>query len=192
MDNCMKNQKMLDCVVSLDEAKTKGEWLMGKGPGLLGPLSIPAAIGMLVYDEVKMKGKIAASEKHPKQKIIEKVLAEHLSNIDIIHYGQEHGMLQGPAGKAIVQKWCNEFNVPCNMISANILAIYVNHMDKTISRDDKDIRTDIKEAIQAYDEAEKKAQEAYDALPWHQKVNWMMVIYCTFAALGLLSLLFGS
>ncbi|MDL2214225.1 hypothetical protein LJB76_01535 [Clostridia bacterium OttesenSCG-928-O13] len=145
-----------------------------------------------VVSSAEMRRRQAASEKQPEQKIIEDVLAHHLSNIDIIHYGQEHKMLQGPAGKAIVQKWCNEFNVPCNMISANILAIYVNHMDKTVSREPDVIRAEIKEKLEAHNEAEKKAQEAYDALPWHQKVNWMMVIYCSFAAMGLLSLLFGN
>ncbi len=144
------------------------------------------AIGAIAYSELDMKAKQAATAKHPKQNIIEDVLREHYSHIDMIHTGKEMSppCLEGEAYKRVVAAWCKEFDVPFNPAIC-ILISNVNNLDKTTSRDHDDIAAEIKEMINIFDEKQKKAQVAYDSMPWHSKVNWVVVIWTIVALFAL-------
>ena len=149
---------------------------------------------MVAADEINMKAKIAASQPDPRQRIIQEVLDNHLSDIDIINAGKEMNppCLSNKAYKVLLAAWCDEFDVPYNPQSCAVHISRFHYMDNTIDRSNEAIKKDIAKRLKDYYDAKKAAEEAYEALPWHQKVNWVMVFYCFFAIGGLLSLLFGS
>lgn len=145
-------------------------------------------------ETINDKANTAARQPDPRQTIIKEVLDNHLSTNDIINAGNEMNprCTSDKAYKVLLAAWCNKFDVPYNPQSFATHITRFHYMDSTIDRSNEAIEEDIAKRLKDYYDAKKAAEEAYEALPWHQKVNWVMVFYCFFAIGGLLSLLFGS